>query len=62
MRQGKAIMGRAYRGLYDGKHIFFGNNAAPRNKTRRTWKPNIHYKRFWSETSSASSSSASRRR
>ena len=51
MRQGKAIMGRAYRGLYDGKHIFFGNNVShARNKTRRTWKPNIHYKRFWSET------------
>lgn len=44
-------MKRRYRGLYDGKHIQFGNKVSfSHRKTRRTWKPNVQHKRFWSET------------
>jgi len=44
------VMGRAYRGLYGLKHIQFGNNVShAHNKTRRSWKPNVQYKAFWSE-------------
>lgn len=39
-------------GLYDGKHIQFGNNV-PDNKysprTRRTWKPNVKTKKLYSQ-------------
>ena len=44
-------MKRRFRGLYGGKHIQFGNQISfSHRKTRRTWKPNVQYKRFWSET------------
>eukprot|EP00461_Guttulinopsis_vulgaris_P001611 UN01611 len=44
------IMNRARRGLFHGKHIMFGNNVAhSERKSRRTWMPNIHKKRFQSE-------------
>ena len=38
-------------GLYGGSTIQFGNNISERNKgkTRRTWHPNIHRKRLWSD-------------
>lgn len=39
------------RGLYGGSTIQFGNNVSEKNKgkTRRTWHPNIHRKRLWSD-------------
>lgn len=47
----KMVMNRAYRGLFGGKHIQFGNTISfSENKTRRTWKPNVKKKSFWSET------------
>ena len=38
-------------GLYGGSTIQFGNNISEKNKgkTRRTWHPNIHRKRLWSD-------------
>ena len=43
---------RSARGLFQGKHIHFGNKVSlPNNsKTRRTWKPNVVTKRMYSET------------
>ncbi|KAK0538610.1 hypothetical protein OC842_001242 [Tilletia horrida] len=41
---------RAQRGLYDGKIIQFGNNVPKsRQKTRRTWLPNVQQQRVFSE-------------
>ncbi|KAK9813979.1 hypothetical protein WJX73_007728 [Symbiochloris irregularis] len=42
---------RGRRGLYHGKRIRFGNNISEdgENKTRRSWKPNVHHKRLYSE-------------
>ncbi|KAE8233377.1 hypothetical protein CF326_g1577 [Tilletia indica] len=41
---------RAQRGLYDGKIIQFGNNIPKsRQKTRRTWLPNVQHQRVFSE-------------
>lgn len=47
---GRAVMNRARRGLYAGRHIGFGNKVSEDggNKSRRTWKPNVHYKRLFS--------------
>ena len=43
-------MKRRFRGLFGGKHIQFGNRISFSNRhTRRTWKPNVQRKRFWSE-------------
>lgn len=37
-------------GLYGGKHIQFGNNVPEsRNKTRRSWLPNVREKKLYSE-------------
>ncbi|MCJ1459568.1 39S ribosomal protein L24, mitochondrial [Mycoblastus sanguinarius] len=38
-------------GLYGGSSIQFGNKVSSKNeiKTRRSWKPNIHQKRLWSD-------------
>lgn len=45
------IFKRAQRGLYDGKTIQSGHNVPKsRQKTARTWAPNIQDKRLWSET------------
>ncbi|EOD34836.1 50S ribosomal protein L24 [Emiliania huxleyi CCMP1516] len=42
---------RGARGLFGGKMIQFGNIISFSNKkSRRTWKPNVQSKRFWSET------------
>jgi len=42
---------RGAQGLYGGKFIRFGNRISEfRNKSRRSWKPNVQRKRFWSET------------
>uniref|UniRef100_A0A7S0IW21 50S ribosomal protein L28 n=1 Tax=Calcidiscus leptoporus TaxID=127549 RepID=A0A7S0IW21_9EUKA len=47
----KRYMKRGARGLYGGKMIQFGNQVSfAENKTRRAWKPNVHQRRFWSET------------
>eukprot|EP00244_Chara_vulgaris_P003820 TRINITY_DN1720_c0_g1_i2.p1 TRINITY_DN1720_c0_g1~~TRINITY_DN1720_c0_g1_i2.p1 ORF type:complete len:120 (+),score=14.23 TRINITY_DN1720_c0_g1_i2:215-574(+) len=48
----RAMMLRARRGLYAGKVIRFGNKVSEEggNKTRRTWKPNVHWKRVYSYT------------
>ncbi|KAK0547142.1 hypothetical protein OC846_002182 [Tilletia horrida] len=41
---------RAQRGLYDGKIIQFGNNVPKsRQKTRRTWLPNVQRQYVFSE-------------
>ena len=42
-------------GLYGFSRIRFGNNVSGRNDTRtpRTWKPNVHRKKLWSESLSA---------
>ena len=43
-------MKRRFRGLYGGKHIQFGNTVSfSHRKARRTWKPNVQRKRFFSE-------------
>ena len=43
-------MKRAYRGLYGNRMIQFGNKVSfAENKTRRTWKPNVHRLSFYSE-------------
>lgn len=43
-------MGRAYRGLYGLKQIQFGNSISFSNKkSRRSWKPNVQTKTFYSE-------------
>ncbi|SPO24799.1 related to MRPL24 - mitochondrial ribosomal protein, large subunit [Ustilago trichophora] len=45
------IFKRSQRGLYDGKMIQSGHNVPKsRQKTARTWAPNIQHKRLWSET------------
>ncbi|KAL1519909.1 hypothetical protein AB1Y20_023398 [Prymnesium parvum] len=48
--QGKRmVMGRAFRGLYGLKQIQFGNQICFSNKkSRRTWKPNVQRKKFYS--------------
>ena len=44
------VQGRAKRGLFAGKHIKFGNRVAEsKAKTRRTWKPNVIQKKFYSD-------------
>ncbi len=51
VRHHGGTMKRRFRGLYGGKHIQFGNQISfSHRKTRRTWKPNVQNKRFWSET------------
>ncbi|KAJ1027450.1 hypothetical protein NDA18_003456 [Ustilago nuda] len=45
------IFKRSQRGLYDGRMIQSGHNVPnSRQKTARTWQPNIQRKRLWSET------------
>eukprot|EP00297_Palpitomonas_bilix_P014465 CAMPEP_0113867550 /NCGR_PEP_ID=MMETSP0780_2-20120614/483_1 /TAXON_ID=652834 /ORGANISM="Palpitomonas bilix" /LENGTH=138 /DNA_ID=CAMNT_0000852509 /DNA_START=77 /DNA_END=493 /DNA_ORIENTATION=+ /assembly_acc=CAM_ASM_000599 len=45
------VMGRAKRGLFGGKDVMTGNNVSFSNrKTRRTWKPNVQTKAFFSDT------------
>ncbi|KAJ1029708.1 hypothetical protein NDA13_002951 [Ustilago tritici] len=45
------IFKRSQRGLYDGLTIQSGHNVPKsRQKTARTWQPNIQHKRLWSET------------
>ncbi|BAM80349.1 mitochondrial ribosomal protein L28 precursor [Cyanidioschyzon merolae strain 10D] len=40
---------RRFRGLYQGRHIRFGNQIShAENKTRRAWRPNVHRKEFYS--------------
>lgn len=41
---------RSDKGLYGGKIIQFGNQISEfRNKSRRSWKPNVAYHSLWSE-------------
>ncbi|CBQ71833.1 related to MRPL24-mitochondrial ribosomal protein, large subunit [Sporisorium reilianum SRZ2] len=45
------IFKRSQRGLYDGKIIQSGHNVPKsRQKTARTWAPNIQSKKLWSDT------------
>ncbi|KIS70440.1 mitochondrial 54S ribosomal protein bL28m [Mycosarcoma maydis] len=45
------IFKRSQRGLYDGKMIQSGHNVPKsRQKTARTWSPNIQSKKLWSNT------------
>lgn len=45
------IFKRSQRGLYDGKMLQTGHNVPKsRQKTARTWQPNIQFKRLWSPT------------
>ncbi|ETS62842.1 hypothetical protein PaG_02597 [Moesziomyces aphidis] len=45
------IFKRAQRGLYDGKTIQSGHNVPKsRQKTARTWLPNVQNKNLWSAT------------
>lgn len=45
------IFKRSQRGLYDGRTIQSGHNVPKsRQKTARTWSPNIQSKRLWSDT------------
>eukprot|EP00271_Cylindrocystis_brebissonii_P010829 TRINITY_DN27248_c0_g1_i1.p1 TRINITY_DN27248_c0_g1~~TRINITY_DN27248_c0_g1_i1.p1 ORF type:complete len:159 (+),score=5.86 TRINITY_DN27248_c0_g1_i1:60-536(+) len=48
----RSVMKRMQRGLYHGRHIGFGNKVSEDggNRTRRTWKPNVHWKRVYSLT------------
>ena len=38
-------------GLYGAQKIRFGNTVSEKNeiKTRRYWRPNVHFKRLWSD-------------
>jgi large subunit ribosomal protein L28 len=46
---GARTMLRRFRGLFQGRHILFGNQVShAENKTRRTWRPNVHRKEFYS--------------
>ncbi|KAL7753829.1 hypothetical protein RI367_000761 [Sorochytrium milnesiophthora] len=46
-----AVMNRARKGLYGGKTIQFGNQIShSEHKTRRTWKPNVHFRALYSHT------------
>lgn len=49
---GKAVLFKqSDRGLYGGQTIQFGNQISEfRNKSRRTWLPNINRHKLWSET------------
>ncbi|KAF8476901.1 ribosomal L28 family-domain-containing protein [Kalaharituber pfeilii] len=43
---------KSWFGLFDGKHLQFGNSVPDEeyaHKTRRTWKPNVKHKRLWSK-------------
>lgn len=45
------IFKRADKGLFGGQVIGFGNQVSEmKNKSRRTWLPNVVSKRLWSET------------
>lgn len=49
MKGAVIVQNRAKRGLFDGVHIASGNNVSHSNaKTRRTFKPNIQDKSYYS--------------
>merc|ERR1711907_299513 len=51
MNLARSAMGRARRGLYEGKEVRFGNNVSfSKRRTRRNWKPNAQTKKLWSDT------------
>ncbi|RDL40277.1 uncharacterized protein BP5553_00256 [Venustampulla echinocandica] len=47
-----AIYKQSNFGLYGLQKIRFGNQVSEKNeiKTRRYWRPNVHFKRLWSES------------
>jgi large subunit ribosomal protein L28 len=49
---GRIVQKRAKKGLFAGKTTHFGNRVSEDggNKSRRSWKPNAHRKRLYSET------------
>merc|ERR1711865_103339 len=51
LQMARSSIGRAKRGLYEGKEVRFGNNVSfSKRRTRRNWLPNVQSKRLWSET------------
>jgi ribosomal protein L28 len=47
----QVVQGQAKRGLFARRHITFGNQISfSGKKHRRSWKPNVQHKRYWSET------------
>merc|ERR1711865_103299 len=51
LHMARSAMGRAKRGLYEGKEVRFGNNVSfSKRRTRRRWNPNVQTKRLWSNT------------
>eukprot|EP00698_Gefionella_okellyi_P003989 TRINITY_DN13697_c0_g1_i1.p1 TRINITY_DN13697_c0_g1~~TRINITY_DN13697_c0_g1_i1.p1 ORF type:complete len:130 (+),score=14.16 TRINITY_DN13697_c0_g1_i1:56-445(+) len=47
---GRTLMKRAQRGLYAGRSVRAGNSVSDSGRrTRRTWKPNVFTKTFWSD-------------
>ena len=47
---GGAKLGRARRGLYEGRTVMSGNNVShSKRRTRRKWKPNVQTKRLRSD-------------
>mmetsp|Transcript_370 Transcript_370/g.507 ORF Transcript_370/g.507 Transcript_370/m.507 type:complete len:145 (+) Transcript_370:187-621(+) len=50
-RRGGPIQNAAKQGIFCGKEIGFGNNVShSKRRTRRSWKPNTHWKKYTSET------------
>ncbi|MDB9925105.1 bL28 family ribosomal protein [bacterium] len=49
---GRIVQKRVKKGLFAGKGTHFGNRVSEDggNKSRRTWHPNAHRKRLYSET------------
>jgi large subunit ribosomal protein L28 len=49
---GRIVQKRAKKGLFAGRTTHFGNRVSEDggNKSRRSWKPNAHRKRLYSET------------
>merc|ERR1711865_1174116 len=51
LQMARSSIGRAKRGLYEGKEVRFGNNVSfSKRRTRRRWNPNVQTKRLWSDT------------
>jgi ribosomal protein L28 len=49
-RKGGPIQNAAKRGIFCGKEIGFGNKVShSKRKTRRSWKPNVQHKTYFSE-------------
>ena len=50
-RKGGPVQTAAKEGIFCGRHIAFGNNVSEsKNKTRRSFRPNIGWKNVWFDT------------